>query len=717
MATMKDIAREAGVSHGTVSNVLNKTGKVSIEKIRLVEEAAKRLGYVSNSQAQLLRQGSATTIALVIPSLREDTYLDLYTTLQSSLKPAGYDVSVYTTDDLCEYELSVLKQLPLSNILAIVSVSALKDNMFGENPYHAVPCPVIFVERCPNVLRPIDSYVAFDNHAIAEDLISCINCGHYSKIAFFSAPGAIFSAKDLFNYMDRILPKDTVTLERFSSDMNLSLAKAFDILCSDTEFELIITAGTVRADAVLNAITLSNCKKAPKLIALGALTRIPSGNFLVYELDYSKAGIQISEMILQNRFSNQQEPARYRLQPKGFPFRFPNVKRMDGETVSLLTLDTPSTNALKKLTPMFKTASGIQLKIVSMPYNDLHQQIPMLNEFHHYDMIRMDIAMIDSLGENTYVPLAADSMDTILSQNLVHNSYDKALVLNRTSYALPFDPSTQIFLYRRDLFEDATISRAFYERYHEKLTVPATIGQYLKVAEFFTQKYNPMSPTRYGATMTCGSASAAASDFMPYLLARRSSESKSGFFSTKENIIAAMEQYVQMTSYATKQSWWQDSMTQFINGEAATTVIYSNYAPYVIDSKHSSVAGKIGAAVVPGGHPLIGGGVIGICKYSRKVEACIQFLNWYYSGDISSLLVKLGGTSPLAGSYSEFKNISIFPWLTTAKKNFELGTRGLGKKKDLSVYQFEFTVGTAVRNVLTETMSIEEAAQYIQSAI
>ena len=43
MPTMKDIAKEAGVSHGTVSNVLNKTGKVSIEKIKLVEAAAKKL--------------------------------------------------------------------------------------------------------------------------------------------------------------------------------------------------------------------------------------------------------------------------------------------------------------------------------------------------------------------------------------------------------------------------------------------------------------------------------------------------------------------------------------------------------------------------------------------------------------------------------------------------------------------------------------------------
>lgn len=51
MPTMKDIAKEAGVSHGTVSNVLNKTGKVSIEKIKLVEAAAKKLGYVPNAQA------------------------------------------------------------------------------------------------------------------------------------------------------------------------------------------------------------------------------------------------------------------------------------------------------------------------------------------------------------------------------------------------------------------------------------------------------------------------------------------------------------------------------------------------------------------------------------------------------------------------------------------------------------------------------------------
>ena len=44
MPTIKDIAREAGVSHGTVSNVINGRGNVSVEKIRLVWQAAEKLG-------------------------------------------------------------------------------------------------------------------------------------------------------------------------------------------------------------------------------------------------------------------------------------------------------------------------------------------------------------------------------------------------------------------------------------------------------------------------------------------------------------------------------------------------------------------------------------------------------------------------------------------------------------------------------------------------
>ena len=76
MATLKDIAHLAGVSHGTVSNVLNGKGNVSVEKIKLVEDAARQLGYSINAQARQLRGPSALAniIAVIVPDITETKY-------------------------------------------------------------------------------------------------------------------------------------------------------------------------------------------------------------------------------------------------------------------------------------------------------------------------------------------------------------------------------------------------------------------------------------------------------------------------------------------------------------------------------------------------------------------------------------------------------------------------------------------------------------------
>ena len=70
MATIKDIAKKAGVAQGTVSNVLNGKGNVSSDKIRRVLEAARQLGYVPNERAALLRKGTNDCLALVMPDSR-----------------------------------------------------------------------------------------------------------------------------------------------------------------------------------------------------------------------------------------------------------------------------------------------------------------------------------------------------------------------------------------------------------------------------------------------------------------------------------------------------------------------------------------------------------------------------------------------------------------------------------------------------------------------
>ena len=125
MPTINDIAKEAGVSHGTVSNVLNKTGKVSIEKIQLVENAIKKLGYVPNVQAQRLRQGSPNTIAVILPSLKEAKYIDFFTALQLNFPKSQKSLLVYQTEDIPAEEEVILDNLRASGLAALIVISTL----------------------------------------------------------------------------------------------------------------------------------------------------------------------------------------------------------------------------------------------------------------------------------------------------------------------------------------------------------------------------------------------------------------------------------------------------------------------------------------------------------------------------------------------------------------------------------------------------------------
>ena len=138
------------------------------------------------------------------------------------------------------------------------------------------------------------------------------------------------------------------------------------------------------------------------------------------------------------------------------------------------------------------------------------------------------------------------------------------------------------------------------------------------------------------------------------------------------------------------------------------TVVYANYAAALINSKNSSVVGRVGAAVIPGQKPLLGGGIVGISKYSQKVDACKQFFHWYYSTDVASLLVRLGGTSPIVDAYEDFQNYSVFPWMNTSKKSFGLGQRGIKENapEGFSIQRYEFAIRTAVRNVLQGIINI-----------
>ena len=97
MITIKDIAKEAHVSQGTVSNVLNNKGNVSSKKIKQVLDAAERLGYVPNEKAKLLRKGHTDTLAVILPNISSKHYLDFYLSFKEYAESHNYSVILYLT--------------------------------------------------------------------------------------------------------------------------------------------------------------------------------------------------------------------------------------------------------------------------------------------------------------------------------------------------------------------------------------------------------------------------------------------------------------------------------------------------------------------------------------------------------------------------------------------------------------------------------------------
>lgn len=720
MPTIKDIAREAGVSHGTVSNVFNKTGKVSTEKIHLVEEAAKKLGYVPNTQAQRLRQGKATGFVLILPSLNKDTYLDIYNTLLYECEILGYELSLRLTKDIESREEEILSRLSRSGLAAVIVVSCLGQR--ADELYAPLKCPVLFLDR--NVLKhPTKdrAFLGFDFLQAGRDLAHQLLRRGCLHVAFLSSPSRFSDDHNIYQGLMDELAGSNVSVQRFSSDEGLALSSAFRIFSAESNVDAVVSTALYRAEAFISASACVHPKHHPYLLTLCSSRLFPNPNYDAYSLDYRLLGATAADLLHRRLQQNEILPPVTLLHCKGFPFKFDGLVYSEPQSISLLTLQSPSTEALRGLLPLFRELTGISVSVTSLSYDDLFDMIPLLNVHHKYDLVRMDVAWLDTLGASTYLPLSKVGIDIGQLQPLLVSGENPYYThVGDTAYCLPFDPSALILLYRSDLFNNAVLKRAFFEKYHESLEVPKTLDQLEHLAEFFTRSCNPNSPTQYGFTYTGGHTTTAACAFQPFYFACGGPIIRNGTLQLNTpELIEALRRYTRMNRYVGNVNgmWWSDNVREFSEGDTAIAVTFSNHVYIAMNSKHSSVVDRTNAASIPGSQPLLGGGVLGISRFSNKVDACRQFINWYYSSDVASALTSLGGTSPLASTYNNPSNLSTFPWLSAVQNSLKTGRRGIPQNllPGFSNRHFEFVIGTVVRQVIGNHMSPEQAAEFAES--
>jgi DNA-binding LacI/PurR family transcriptional regulator len=95
--TLKDVAREAGVSAMAVSNVLNNRGRVSEETRAIILTAVEKLNYTPNRVAQSLRSARTHTIGVVMSDSSQYVFANLLRGIESAASAEGYSVLLANT--------------------------------------------------------------------------------------------------------------------------------------------------------------------------------------------------------------------------------------------------------------------------------------------------------------------------------------------------------------------------------------------------------------------------------------------------------------------------------------------------------------------------------------------------------------------------------------------------------------------------------------------
>ena len=98
MATIKDVAKIAGVSSAMVSRYLN-DGYVSAEKRPLIAAAIEECGYRPSQQARNLRRGRSKLVGVVVPRINSESVARITAGIEQGLSAAGYQMLLANTDN------------------------------------------------------------------------------------------------------------------------------------------------------------------------------------------------------------------------------------------------------------------------------------------------------------------------------------------------------------------------------------------------------------------------------------------------------------------------------------------------------------------------------------------------------------------------------------------------------------------------------------------
>lgn len=139
-----DVAKEAGVSIGTVSRVLN-GGYVKLATRERVQAAIHKLDYVPNSGARSLGLGRTGVLGIMVPFFTRPFFIEVLRGVERAAAKAGYEIVLYNVETDHQRD-NYFKRLPMRKRVDGLLIVSLRPNDQEAQRMHDAELPVVLVD-------------------------------------------------------------------------------------------------------------------------------------------------------------------------------------------------------------------------------------------------------------------------------------------------------------------------------------------------------------------------------------------------------------------------------------------------------------------------------------------------------------------------------------------------------------------------------------------
>jgi multiple sugar transport system substrate-binding protein len=310
--------------------------------------------------------------------------------------------------------------------------------------------------------------------------------------------------------------------------------------------------------------------------------------------------------------------------------------------------------------PLWEQLTGIKSVVVELPSPDMYSK-PIAEHIAAsgaYDILDLQPQWTPSLADGGVIAPLDDLIEKYMNKadfEDIHPLYKSLPTYKGKIWGFFDDGDMFALYYRKDIFEDPKLNEAYQAKFNKKLEVPKTWDDYAEVAQFITDQ---MAPNVYGA----GHFRKAASPGNQFDFMQRFRSNGGAFFDenmkpaianeigvkTLEQMKAANAASIpgneELDAVSLWVAWLQGKIAMMYSWPPTGRMSagYSQSDKAISFIPQSSIAGKVGYAIVPGGHPEHAFGFNkALAADSANLEAAYLCMQWMTSPAVSLARVML----------------------------------------------------------------------------